>query len=297
MSLAIAACSGNAEATPTVTVAPTAEPTQAIHTPTQQPTVMPTVAPAVPTPTPTTVPTIAPTWTPTVTPVPPTPTSVPPTPTPTEIPYPAEFSFEDRFENGVDGWVVGFADLPVDWNNEIYELDSEFRQMPDGLDGSGIYVQGHNRSDDLFMYLSKEVSGLKPNTSYEVSIALDLATNVPGGMMGIGGSPGDSVYVKAGASSNEPTVSEDNIGHLRLNVDKGNQSTSGSEMTVIGNVTNFSVLNDEFKIKTLENTGRTVTVSSDEEGRIWVLVGTDSGFEGLSAFYYSAIRYQLTVTE
>ncbi|MDG0867601.1 hypothetical protein [Candidatus Lucifugimonas marina] len=68
-------------------------------------------------------------------------------------------------------------------------------------------------------------------------------------------------------------------------------------MFSIGNVTNFEVLSNEFKIKTLENTGRTVTIPSDDEGRIWVTVGTDSGFEGLSAFYYSAIRYQLTMTE
>jgi hypothetical protein len=192
---------------------------------------------------------------------------------------------------------VGFADLPVDWSDELYELNSDFKQMPEGLDGNGIYIQGHNRSDDLFMYLTKEVTGLKPNTSYEVTIAIDLATNVPGGMMGIGGSPGDSVYVKAGASTNEPTISEDNIGHLRISIDKGNQASHGSEMFSIGNVTNFEVLSNEFKIKTLENTGRTVTIPSDDEGRIWVTVGTDSGFEGLSAFYYSAIRYQLTMTE
>jgi len=192
---------------------------------------------------------------------------------------------------------VGFADLPVDWSDELYELNSDFKQMPEGLDGNGIYNQGHNRSDDLFMYLTKEVTGLKPNTSYEVTIAIDLATNVPGGMMGIGGSPGDSVYVKAGASTNEPTISEDNIGHLRISIDKGNQASHGSEMFSIGNVTNFEVLSNEFKIKTLENTGRTVTIPSDDEGRIWVTVGTDSGFEGLSAFYYSAIRYQLTMTE
>ncbi|MDG0870361.1 hypothetical protein [Candidatus Lucifugimonas marina] len=227
MSLAITACSSDSEPTPAAPVPPTSVPTQVIPTPTEQPTVVPTIAPATPTSTPTPAPTISPTSTPTVTPVPPTPTSVPPTPAPTEVPYPSEISFNDKFETGPDGWVVGFADLPVDWSDELYELNSDFKQMPEGLDGNGIYIQGHNRSDDLFMYLTKEVTGLKPNTSYEVTIAIDLATNVPGGMMGIGGSPGDSVYVKAGASTNEPTISEDNIGHLRISIDKGNQASHG----------------------------------------------------------------------
>ena len=61
-----------------------------------------------------------------------------------------DFSFD--FESDTEGWTVGFADLPADFDNSIYELDHEHRLLPDGLGGSGIYVQGHNRSDDLFMF-------------------------------------------------------------------------------------------------------------------------------------------------
>jgi hypothetical protein len=201
------------------------------------------------------------------------------------------------FEVDNEGWTAGFADLPANWTDDLYELATEFRQLPDGLDGNGIYIQGHNRSDDLFMYLTKQITGLKPNTNYEVVLAIDIAANVPAAMMGIGGSPGESVYVKAGASTDEPIISSDDLGHLRISVDKGNQSSHGSEMLPIGNVANFEVVGSEYRIKTLDNTGRTVTVSTDDFGVLWLLVGTDSGFEGLSTFYYSAIEYQLTMVE
>ena len=38
-------------------------------------------------------------------------------------------------------------------------------------------------------------------------------------------------------------------------------------------------------------------MSTDGEGRVWLIVGTDSGFEGLSAFYYSRISYTLSILE
>ena len=74
----------------------------------------------------------------------------------------------------------------------------------DGLEGNGLYIQGHNRSDDLFMFFKKQVGGLKTDAAYTVVLSLDLATNVPTGSFGIGGSPGESVFVKAGASTAEP---------------------------------------------------------------------------------------------
>ena len=108
------------------------------------------------------------------------------------------------FERDAEGWTAAFADLPVDYDPAIYELESGYRSLPDGLEGGGIYVQGHNRSDDLFMFLKRQVGGLVPQATYAVSVSIDLATNVPLGSFGIGGSPGSSVFVKAGASTIEP---------------------------------------------------------------------------------------------
>ena len=200
-----------------------------------------------------------------------------------------EFIF--TFESDAQGWVPGFADLPADFDQELFELDSGLRPMPDGLVGNGILLQGHNRSDDLFMFLKKQVDGLRPETAYEVTVSLDLATNVPAGSFGIGGSPGESVYVKAGASTVEPVTQQDDTGHLRMNIDKGNQASEGESMINLGNIANPEVTGVEYKIKTLDNEGRPFKVVSDGEGRVWLIVGTDSGFEGLSAVYYATITY------
>ena len=198
------------------------------------------------------------------------------------------------FDHDAEGWVVDFADLPADYDQEIYELAGEHRPLPEGLDGGGIYVQGHNRSDDLFMYLKRQVGGLRPNTAYSVSVSLDLATNVATGLVGIGGSPGESVFVKAGASAIEPATTVDSIGHLRMNIDKGNQSRGGAAMVVLGNVAHLDASRDAYAIKTLTNADAPLTVTTDGEGRLWLIVGTDSGFEGLTTLYYARIAYTLT---
>ena len=206
-----------------------------------------------------------------------------------------EFSFD--FRSGAEGWLVGFADLPVDYDQSIYELDHGHRPLPDGLDGSGIYVQGHNRSDDLFMFLKRRVDGLRPNTAYDVSVSIDLAANVTAGLIGIGGAPGESVFVKAGASTVEPLAEEDEDRYLRMNIDKGNQANGGDSMVVLGNVANHEVEKEEYRIKTLDNVDLPLSVKADSEGGVWLIVGTDSGFEGLSRLYYAHISYTLSSVE
>jgi len=254
-------------------------------------------------PPPTSTPTAKPTEAqPTITktnPSSPIPTQIPlvgePTSTPTEAPREVEFKF--TFADDAEGWAAGFADLPADYDQSIYELDSGYRELPAGLKGNGLFLQGHNRSDDLFMFLGILVEGLRPQSRYRVRVAVDLATNVPAGLVGVGGSPGESVYVKAGVSAFEPMVVADEAGWLRINIDKGNQATDGRHMVVLGNLAHPEINGDEYRIKTLGNQDHPIEVVTDTEGRAWLTIGTDSGFEGLTTVYYSGISYLFELAE
>jgi hypothetical protein len=200
------------------------------------------------------------------------------------------------FDDDEEGWIAGFADLPADYDEDLYELDYEWSELPDDLEGHGIYMQGHNRSDDLFMFLKRQVDGLKPETAYQVTFVIKLATNVPAGLVGIGGSPGESVFVKAGATAIEPLVEDDASGHLRMNIDKGNQGGEGKDMINLGDIAHPELgesAGEEYKIKTLDSAGRSFEVITDADGSLWLVVGTDSGFEGLTALYYSQISITL----
>jgi hypothetical protein len=210
-----------------------------------------------------------------------------------------EDQFTYTFEEDQQGWETGFSDLPADSDPEFYELDSGWSELPSGLEGSAIYLSGHNHSDDLFMFLKVQVDGLTPNTSYQVLFNIDLASNTPEGLMGIGGSPGESVYVKAGAVDYEPEVIEETDGYLRMNIDKGNQASEGEHMINLGTLANPNIdldnfTGEEYALMTLDNQDRLFSVTSDNDGKVWVIAGTDSGFEGLTTVYYDMININFT---
>ena len=62
-------------------------------------------------------------------------------------------------------------------------------------------------------------------------------------------------------------------------------------MINLGDVTHPDVTGDEFLLKTLDSQDRQFEAVTDDEGRIWLIVGTDSGFEGLSRIYVSRVSY------
>ena len=208
--------------------------------------------------------------------------------------YEKEYQFTYTFNEDQEDWVTDFADLPADFDEAFYELDSGWGALPSGLEGNAIYLSGHNHSDDLFMFLKTQIDGLKPDTRYQVLFSIDLASNTPEGMMGIGGSPGESVYVKSGATTNEPEVIEDTDGWLRMNIDKGNQASEGEDMINLGTLANPNIdldtfTGEEYALMTLSNEGRNFQVLTDDQGKAWLIVGTDSGFEGPTKVYYNSI--------
>jgi hypothetical protein len=216
------------------------------------------------------------------------------------VSYEQEYQFDYTFEGDQEGWVTGFADLPADYDPASYELDSGWSVLPSGLEGNAIYLSGHNHSDDLFMFLKTQIDGLKSDTTYQILFSIDLASNTPEGLMGIGGSPGESVYVKAGVVDYEPEVVEESDGWLRMNIDKGNQASEGEDLINLGTLANPNIdldtfTGEEYALMTLDNQDRVFTVTTDSQGSIWVITGTDSGFEGPTKVYYD--RINITFTE
>jgi hypothetical protein len=206
-----------------------------------------------------------------------------------------EFSFD--LESGSDGWGVGYSDYPANLTQSdslvLYGMSYGHGLLPASVQPrqSGIRVRGVNRSDDLFMYLKRQVTGLSPNADYLLTMEMDIASNVASNMVGIGGAPGEGVKVKAGASGIEPLNVRDGMGWFRMNIDKGNQSVGGADMSVIGDM----AVKDTTTVYTVvrRSLGTPMKRRTDSNGALWLVVGTDSGFEGLTEVYYAAIRARL----
>jgi len=201
------------------------------------------------------------------------------------------FSYGFDFSESQNDWVVDFTDFPAGTDSSSYELKFAYTDLPSNLatNKKSMMLSGNNHSDDLFMFMKRKVTDLSPNTDYTLVFEVELASNAPKGAVGIGGAPGESVFLKAGAASTEPKkVIEDN--QYALNVDKGNQNAPGEIAIVLGDIA-VSYDTQNYALISRNNTGNTPFIArSNSKGEIWLIIGTDSGFEGTTTVYYTRVN-------
>lgn len=197
------------------------------------------------------------------------------------------FTFE--FNTGTHGWAGDFADYPK-IDSVFYELEFAHSALPTPLNSNikALKLSGNNHSDDLFMFLKRKITGLRPNTAYKLMFDLKFASNAPTTAIGVGGSPGESVVMKVGATQVEPKKVEED-GFYLMNIDKANQSASGKDMKAIGHV-GVSDTTTVFTLIERNNHATPFEVTTDKDGTIWVIIGTESGFEATTTLYYSRIE-------
>ena len=202
------------------------------------------------------------------------------------------FSYAWEIDN--EGWEAGYADYPSNLSLqdslELYAMSYGHRSLPAEIQPAqkGILLAGANRSDDLFMYLFKKIEGLNPDFTYRADFEIEIASNAPTNAVGIGGAPGESVFLKAGIVEFKPDVVLDNDSWYRMNLDKGNQSVGGTDMVNVGN----AGVRDDLKGYELILRKNSVPAQfrPDANGNAWIIIGSDSGFEGLTALYYASLK-------
>lgn len=195
------------------------------------------------------------------------------------------------FNQGADEWKAVYAEFPKK-DTVFYELEYGIKALPSPLDQSkkGFMLSGNNHSDALQMYVSKQLTGLSPNTNYSVETEVDLASQYPSGSVGIGGSPGNAVHLVSKFSTLGYTLvpgenEQDNV-KLVLN-------NQGSVLEQdLGDV---SIPSEQYVYQLInrKKSSASQVVKSDSNGKLWAIVGTWSGFEGITTLYYTRIKVTL----
>lgn len=201
------------------------------------------------------------------------------------------------FNESEDGWVGDFADYPATaYDSAEYGLKIEHAPLPANLSSNrkALLVSGNNYCDDLFMFIKKKIGGLQPSTEYTIVFSVEMASNAPTGSVD-GEKPGEGVFLKAGAVSSEPKkVIDGNF--YRMNIDKGNQLLSGEDMKTIGDIS-VAPTTDTYTLITRSNSAAPpLIVRSNSKGELWLIIGTDSDFEGLTSIYYTGVNVVLSIS-
>ncbi len=212
--------------------------------------------------------------------------------------------FRHDFSQDVDIWTAGFADYPVG-EEAFYELDSnpmaEFSLVNQAdLTPIGYQLSGNNHSSDLFMYIKTSMTELDPGVTYSVHYELELAVNYGPGCFGIGGAPGESVWLKTGIANEEPIaiIAEKQPPYYLMNWSIGGQSNDGDDAIVIGNYTSEDVecAGEGYALVTHNNEDKPFVFTNDDSTDAWLLIGLDSGFEGKTTTYLTKYNIELIPT-
>jgi len=214
-------------------------------------------------------------------------------------PKPPTLSKRFSFGNGSAGMLPCFTDYPL--QTPELEFLAEVRQLPwtvraPGRTRNAYYIQGDNRADNLFMFLKAVLTpadGIEASQAYLLSFDIWLASdanNCPGTL----GSR-DDVHLKAGGSTLEPVPALQPDNYVLINVDKGDQASGGQNLGLVGSIWNGLDCPIEQWVMLHKTYSHPVPIRASKDiGELWIAVGTDSGFEGLTGVYYYSIEVQLT---
>ncbi|MES2164466.1 MAG: hypothetical protein V4476_25200 [Pseudomonadota bacterium] len=188
------------------------------------------------------------------------------------------------FNTGIDGWRADVADYTN--KDRPTEVASGWKDLPAPLSGKGFYLAARNNSHDLLTYATRQLEGFVPTTQYVLTFEMRYATDAATGCVGAGGSRGDNVYMVVAANYHNINTVEGPGGQFFMNLDHGNQAVSGKDGKVLGTqgVAGLDCAGGKWA-STTRKSSEPIVVTSDKDGRFWIALGADSGFEGSNAFY------------
>jgi len=194
------------------------------------------------------------------------------------------------FESGIQEWEGGISDYPVD-SKETLTLSVDYDPVPSNslLDGNGPYVSADNPHGDLFYFFKRKVEGLIPNMHYKLDFEFLIYTQLQNLSKDISS---EDLYLKIGAVDFEPKLEQvtwrNSLEYDALNVDKGIlNSDSGEDLINIGSIKQFT--SDQAELISGNTFDFQIDVKTNTEGKIWLIIGVDSGIKSQLTFGLAAL--------
>jgi len=212
-----------------------------------------------------------------------------------------ELSFNSDFSNTNQSFEIDAADHQVEHSLNQFII-SELVQLPSPYEyRNGIEFSWNNYNEDIKGFIKKKVSGLNPNSQFIVEFSVNILTFMSEECLGIGGSPGKDVIVKASLLAQEPLKYIDDSGlfpFYRVDIDEN--LYGGDDVNYLGHIGLPVPCDDVFlhqdpiwEIKHLTNEDN-VSFSSGATGDAWIYVSIDSGVGGHQKVYITDVEVKVS---
>jgi len=182
-------------------------------------------------------------------------------------------------------WIGGISDYPSDYEDSSeYVVRSAQLAYSSVYDGIELSISAENPYGEIFYFFKREIEGLKPNKNYKLDFEFLVSSQLASGAT-IGDS--EDIYLKIGAVNYEPQLKkvqlDDEEEYVMLNVDKGSSnSDTGSDLTNVGSIRDFT--GDEAEAISGHTFDIPIQVRTDGNGKIWLVIGVDSGIKSRLTF-------------
>lgn len=192
--------------------------------------------------------------------------------------------FTSTFQRDAEDW-TGDVALFKNGQQDTIAFNIKQGKIPGSTDSTsrGLSVSGKNIGDNLFLFIKKKITGLDPALTYKVAYQINIGTSYPDTV----GSAGRLIFIKAGASPNEP-VKELKNNYYNVSIDLGSLSQSGAEMMYLGTAGN-GLDSVAYRSIVRTNANLAVEVKPNAAGEIWLCVGAETSYKGLIQLYYDRI--------
>jgi hypothetical protein len=198
------------------------------------------------------------------------------------------------FNESENGWKHGFSQYLTVGDSAEAELKYAYADKPPSLpEGKGLMLSGKSSTPELFMFIKKQITDLRPETDYTITVNVEVASSAASQSNNL---VSPSVFLKVGAVSFEPQTFK-SADKIVINVDKGPDDQDGSEMLNVGNIIGGNSIDYNLTSKSSSSKNpMPILARTDSNGSLWIIVGTDSNFQGTTIVYYSKVNVVLTVT-
>lgn len=200
----------------------------------------------------------------------------------------AVITVDSNFHTTEDGWEAEFSEYSSLTDSLSMDTSATVTRLPLGLDTAqyAYRIYTRNTKDNMFVFLKKKVTGFTPNNTYNIVFDIDFATRFPKDTAK--GAPWNLIYLKAGASPSEPTSTLTNKVY-RFNLNRGALSQEGKDIALARDVAN-GFTERKYALLRHSNADKPFSVTANQQGEIWLFVGTDLNYKDSTIFYYERIK-------
>ncbi|MCC5931576.1 MAG: hypothetical protein JJU28_20180 [Cyclobacteriaceae bacterium] len=195
------------------------------------------------------------------------------------------YSFFD-FTDGLQNWSAGIAGHSIEESQENL-LEVSHSSLPTLFnDSKALKIRAKIDGEKIFMFIKRQVHGLDPNANYQIVCEVRLGAEL---LTETDRNSNAEVLFKYGSSSLEPMVSANvDEGIYALNLNAMSREVSGGEIKTVQKI-NPPVSRQMPAVHTVNTFNIPLQGSTDAEGKLWILMGTESDLQSELAFYYNAI--------